>query len=210
MQRIFQFMMAAALMLGTGFSALAFHPKEGYKDGKIILKSGLELKGKVLPLAKHNEHGTAFRNEQGKVSIIAHDQIAKVTFGEQELIAKTIQVNGKSVQAYTEIVEEGNAALWKAYFYDEKAQGKNSTVTTFQNSWMIYSPVNGLTVLGEKPSAKKVAEALQHPEIAADTKGKHLLNESELRAVVSTFNTALTLLESGNNEKNRYSAVLFI
>ncbi|MFN8295505.1 MAG: hypothetical protein U0T69_04880 [Chitinophagales bacterium] len=203
MQRLISFLLAFLLVSLFSKDMLAFHPKDGYKDGELVLKSGLVLKGKVLPLASYNESGTAFKNEQGTTSTFSHHQIAKIKYGDQFLFPKTIDKQGKNIAAYAELIQEGSASLWKTYFYDEKGLGKNTSAVKFDSGWLIYSPTSGSVYLNSFPSIKQVSIALHHPEISIQSSKKIQLDEMELRNIITSFNSSITQLESYKNDNSK-------
>lgn len=203
MQRVFSLLLTFVFFSVFSKELLAFHPKNGYKDGVLILKSGLELIGKVLPLATYNESGTAFKNDHGTVSTFSHHQIEKIKYGDQFLFPKTIVKQGKNIAAYAELVEEGSASLWKTYFYHEQALGKNTSAVKFDSGWLIYSPTTGAVSLNSSPSIKQVSTALHHPEVSIPSNKKIQLDEMELRTIISSFNTSMTQLESDKNDNSK-------
>lgn len=203
MLRVAHLLTVLALALIISKPSFGINPKEGFKEGFIVLTSGDVIKGKVLPLAKYNESGTSFKNENGIITTIPHHKIAKVFYDNQAFYAKTIQLQGKSIDVYANLVEGGNTSLWKTYFYDEKNIGKNNTIIQFQQGWLIKSPVTGHHTLALKPRSNQVAQALQHPMVTLEINNKHTLTEIDLKSAVATFNSSvvqLNLSKKGYND----------
>jgi hypothetical protein len=205
MRQIFEkfkttFIIALAMVLPL--SSFAFQPKDGFKKGSIELKDGQVLTGEVLPLANFNETSTLFKGADGVQKTIAFNTIKKVMYGEKELVTGTAKINGRSTSVYLQVLEKGTATLYKAYFYSAQTMGKNNSVSAFQESWMVSTPLNGLTVLGKNPSEKQLAKALDHPAMNLSAETKKLQSEADLIQWIQNYNSMALSMPTPSNEIN--------
>lgn len=186
--RTFLMVIAAILPL----SVFAFHPNDGFKSGKIELKDGQVLSGEVLPMASFNHLETAFKDAKGQKQNIAFQSIKSVTYGDVVLIPGKVNVNGKMQNAYLEVLENGSATLYKAFFYGSKTMGKNNATTAFQWSYVVETPLNGMMALGTKPSLKQVETALKHPVISVAMEHHTSPDEAAMIRFIQMYNTAVS------------------
>ncbi len=203
MQRIIQLFAVFVILIITSQHSYAFNPKEGHKEGILILKSGIVLKGKILPLPNFHESGTSFKNDNGQETIIAHHQIEKISIGNRTFIPKMIEIDEKTIPTYAEIIVQDNASLWKIYYNIEKVLGKNHKGIKFETGWLIKSPLKGSIVLNIHPTSKQVAKALEHPMFAIKKHHHQFVDEVALRNLLDLYNTSLAKLESELNDNNR-------
>ena len=205
MRQIFKQMKHAFLVVITmtlPFSTFAFQPKDGFKTGTIELKDGHVLNGEVLPMAKFNQPITLFKNASGAQQTIAFDAIKKVVYGDMELVPATARINGKNTKVYLQVIEKGTATLYKAFFYGVQSMGKNNAVTTFQNTWMVSTPLNGLIALGKSPTEKMLAKALDHPAFNVSPDGNTLHSETDLIQWIQNYNSMAQSQPAPSNEIN--------